>query len=89
MTRWTVLLLPVVLACREPTAPTVDCQGRLEVTITVTRFGTDTTVACVFPRDTLPPPPPPPPDDDCDDDHGHGHGRHHKHGHHDHGGHHD
>lgn len=79
MTRaWLVVAL-LLAACADPTAPTVRCDGELEVTITVTRFGQDTTVACVFP-----PPPPDPPGDDCDDDHGLHHGRHHRHGHHDH-----
>jgi len=71
-----LLALPLLLACTEPTAPTVDCQGELEVTIRVTHQGSDTTVACVFP-----PVPPdtvylPPPDDDEHDPH-HDHRDHH------------
>ena len=67
----------LLIGCSEATAPTVDCQGELQVDIHVRRFGTDTTVACVFPRDTTPPEPPRPPCDDDDEGH-HGH-HHHKH----------
>lgn len=81
MKAWGLGLALALVGCGDATAPTVDCQGALEVTIRVTRLGADTTVVCAFPRDTLPPEPP---DDDCDDDHGHGHGRHHRYGHHDH-----
>ena len=75
-----VLAGVLVLGCSEATAPEVDCQGELEVLINVHRMYADTTVACVFPRDTMPPEPPEPPCDD--DDEGH-----HDHHHHDHRGH--
>jgi len=65
----------LVLGCTDPTAPTIDCQGSLEVDVHITRFGSDTTVACVFPE----PPVEPPCDDDNEDHHYHRH--HHHRGH--------
>ena len=77
MTRWTLLLPALLVACSEPTAPTVECQGTLEVTVTVTRFGADTAVVCAFPTDSTPPPQPP---DTCRKRHRHDH-HHHPRGH--------
>jgi hypothetical protein len=74
MKRWTVLLLPLVVACTDPTAPAVRCEGALVVHITITPLVTDTAVVCTFPVDSTPPTPPPPGGHhhhhDHDDDHG-------------------
>ena len=75
-----VLIVLMLAACSDSTAPAIDCQGELQVDIHVRRMYTDTTVVCAFPRDTTPPEPPEPPCDDDDEGH-HGHDHHHHGGH--------
>lgn len=71
-----VLIVLMLAACSDSTAPAIDCQGELQVDIHVRRMYTDTTVVCAFPRDTTPLPPEPPCDDDDEGHHGHDHHHH-------------